>query len=596
MRGPARAWALAAALFALAHLPGPAVAQPVAQPPAQSDRSLTIPSFDVELLVRRDGTLEVTERIRFRFRGSWNGIFRKIPIEYTGTAGMGYSLFLDVLEVTDEAGSPLHYESSREGRYRALKVWVPGAQDAERTVVLRYRVANALRFFDERHGEHPHDELYWNVTGDESDVPIESASAHVYLPPGVTGVRATAFTGAYGSRERAATVDTGESDVIVSTTRPLGYREGLTVVVGWDPGVVARPTAIDRAGLFLRGNWMLALPILVFVVMYGIWRSVGRDPKLRPITVRYEPPDGLTPCEVGTILDNRPDLRDITATIVDLAVRGFLTIEEQSRSRLGGLFTTTEYVLHREARSAEEHAALEPHERELLRHLFDVRNSVKLSDLEHEFYQYLPGIRDRVFERLVQRGYYRRRPDQVRAMAMGISLVAVGVVGTVAMGLAYLSGHAPVPAVLGLILSEIIAAFFGYHMPARTRAGARALEHVLGFEEFLRRVERDRLERTALTPAMFEAYLAHAMALGVEKRWARAFDGIYTAPPRWYQGTSPDGFRTIHFVDSLGGMSSRAAAVMSSAPRSSGGSGVSGFSSGGGFSGGGFGGGSVGGF
>lgn len=589
MRNAARAWALAAALVALAHLPSPAA--------AQSGRSLTIPRFDVDLLVRRDGTLEVTERIRFRFRGSWNGIFRNIPVEYIGTGGVGHSLFLDVLSVTDEAGSPLRYESNREGRYRMLKVWVPGAQDAERTVVLRYRVANALRFFDESDGEHPHDELYWNVTGNESDVPIEVAMAHVYLPPGVTGLRATAFTGPYGSRESAATVDIGESDVIVTTARPLGYREGLTVVVGWDPGVVARPTAIHRAGLVLRGNWMLALPLLVFAVMYAIWSKVGRDPRLRPIAVRYEPPEGLTPCEVGTLVDNRPDVRDITATIVDLAVRGFLTIEERSRPRFGGLSTSMDYVFRREPRSEMELARLAPHERTIYDGIFDGGDSVRLSTLENEFYRHLPEIRDWVFGQLIARGYYRHRPDRVRAMGIVISLLVVGFIGMAALGVALDRGHAPLTAFLALGTSLAIAAFFGYHMPARTRAGARALEHVLGFEEFLRRVERDRLERTVLSPATFEAYLPHAMALGLEKRWARAFEDIYTAPPRWYQGRTLDGFRAIDFVDSLGRMSTRAAAAMTSAPRSAGRiGGSSGFSVGGGFSGGGFGGGSVGGF
>src|SRR5690606_26146247 len=177
------------------------------------------------------------------------------------------------------------------------------------------------------------------------------------------------------------------------------------------------------------------------------------------------------------------------------------------------------------------------------------------------------------------------------------SLLVVGCIGMAALGVALDRGHAPLTAFLGLGLCLAIAAFFGYHMPARTRAGARALEHVLGFEEFLRRVERDRLERTVLSPAMFEAYLPHAMALGLEKRWARAFEDIYTAPPRWYQGNKLDGFRAIDFVDSLGRMSTRTAAAMTSAPRSAGRiGGGSGFSGGGGCSGGGVGGGSVGGF
>lgn len=130
--------------------------------------------------------------------------------------------------------SPLRFEEIREERFRALKIWLPDPNDAEWTVVLRYRVANALRCVDRVPGEPPHVELYWNVAGREfSAAPIESATAHVILPPGVTGVRAAVSTGAADSSESAATVHVEGSDVIVSTTRPLGRWEGLTVVVRW---------------------------------------------------------------------------------------------------------------------------------------------------------------------------------------------------------------------------------------------------------------------------------------------------------------------------------------------------------------------------
>jgi len=161
--------------------------------PAAAERTLVIERFDAIIDVDSDGSIAVEETIVPRFTGSWNGIFRTIPVEYRTPQGLNYTLRLAVESVTDDSGQKLKYESSRERHYRKLKIWVPGATDATRTVKLRYRVSNGLRFFDE------HDELYWNVTGDEWEVPIESASALVRLPSGVSGVRATAFRGAYGS-------------------------------------------------------------------------------------------------------------------------------------------------------------------------------------------------------------------------------------------------------------------------------------------------------------------------------------------------------------------------------------------------------------
>jgi uncharacterized membrane protein YgcG len=148
----------------------------------------------------------------------------------------------------------------------------------------------------------------------------------------------------------------------------------------------------------------------------------------------------------------------------------------------------------------------------------------------------------------------------------------------------------PVPFVVAGIVSGLVVAWFGWHMPARTIEGARARERVLGFEEFLRRVEGDRFERVVRTPEMFERLLPFAMAFGVERKWAKAFEGIYRGPPTWYVGATPGQFDLNGFSSRLGDLSSRTSSAMSSSPRSSGGSGFSGGSSGGGSGGGGGGG------
>jgi uncharacterized membrane protein len=131
-------------------------------------------------------------------------------------------------------------------------------------------------------------------------------------------------------------------------------------------------------------------------------------------------------------------------------------------------------------------------------------------------------------------------------------------------------------------------------MPARTAGGTRRLEQILGFEEFLKAVDSDRFRRMVTSPEMFERFLPYAMALQVEKRWARAFESIYEQPPQpsWYVGSGDGYFRPTHFTSRLGAMSSRAESAMASSPRSSGGSGFGG----GGFSGGGMGGGGGGAF
>lgn len=545
-------------------------------------RSLVLDSFNVELQVLASGDLLVTETIRPRFEGSWNGLERQIPIDYRTPQGFNYRLILDKIVATDEHGNPLKLESSRERQYRILRVWVPGAADATKTLVLKYRIRNGLRFFAD------HDELYWNVTGDEWGVPIERASARIILPATVSGVKALAFTGPYGSRDRDAEVEIGGPIVTMRARRPLGFREGLTAVVGWDKGFVKEPDVLDKTGLFLRSNWPLGLPVMVLAFLYVLWSRYGRDPTLRPIVVAYEPPDGMTPAEVGTLVDHAADLRDITATLVDLAVRGFVRIEEQQEPQLFGLWTSKDYTFHR-LRSSSEETRLKPHEGRLLSALFaDGASSVRASDLENRFYRSLPGIHDAVFEALEDRRCYRSRPDTLKQTywAAGLFVMLAGSGGGVA--LAQHLGVQELPFIVAAILSGLLVLGFGRIMPARTIHGTRTLEKVLGFEEFLTRVEADRFARVIKTPELFEKFLPYAMALGVEQNWVRAFETIVKEPPSWYRGGDAAEFHLRGFVTRLDQLAARAGAVMQSAPRSSGGSGFSSSgSSGGGFGGGG---------
>jgi hypothetical protein len=327
--------------------------------------------------------------------------------------------------------------------------------------------------------------------------------------------------------------------------------------------------------------------------VFAIWRRRGKDPRRLPVTVRYEPPPGLTPGEAGTLIDNAADQRDITATLVDLGVRGYLRFEERDDRKLFGLIGKREYLLHR-LQPPSDAAALAPHEQQVLDGVFKGRGgSVELSDLQDEFYTELPKIRTSLFDRLLGRGFYHARPDQVRTRWMVGGVVLGFLLGGVGSAVAGRFLMTPVPFIVAAVLVALIVFGFGTVMPARTEAGARALEQVLGFEDFLRRVEAEHLKKVIIGhPELFDRYLPFAMAFGVEQKWAKAFEGIYTDPPTWYVGSHVSNFSVGHLSSSLGDLSSKVGSTMSSSPRSSSGSGFGG----GGSSGGGGGGGGGGGF
>jgi uncharacterized membrane protein len=328
----------------------------------------------------------------------------------------------------------------------------------------------------------------------------------------------------------------------------------------------------------------------VLLGMWRLWRARGRDPELSPIATQYEPPPNLSPAELGTLIDGSPDMRDITATVVDLAVRGYVHITETKDERLFGLYSSRDYTFTVRP-EAGDWSKLKVHESKLLSAMFGTKTTVTLSELKNKFYRHLPGIREHLYGVLVKDGFYAGRPDRVHALYIIGGVVLGFLIGAGGGALMAALGMQPAAGIIAGILSGIIIIVFGWFMPARTIRGTRELEKVLGFQEFLSRVEADRLERMVRTPEMFEKYLPYAMALGVEDNWAKAFEGIYTQPPSWYTG--PGGvhaFRPSTLTSNLGVMSTTAATVMASSPRSSGGSGFSGGRSGGGFGGGGGGG------
>src|SRR6202050_3151839 len=259
-------------------------------------RTLEFKHFDAQIQVHPDGSIDVTEVIEAQFTGVWHGIYRSIPVEYTDDAGLNYTLLLDQINATDSEGQKLKLEQNREGRNIKFKIYVPAAEDATRTILLHYRVLDALRFFQD------HDELDWNVTGNEWQDPIELVTAHIELPAGVTGLHAIAYTGVNNSRTEDARIEISDNIVDIRSTRRLGYRQGLTAVVGFDKGFVHPPSGSVKLMRFLQSNSPLLIPVIAFFVMLWLWWTRGRDPHRQAISVQYEPPDKLTPGECGTLV------------------------------------------------------------------------------------------------------------------------------------------------------------------------------------------------------------------------------------------------------------------------------------------------------
>ena len=549
-------------------------------------RNWRVADFKDTISIAADGTALVSEKITLVFVGEWHGIHRTIPVEYPGPQGTNYTLFLNVLSVEDENGNKLKYDSSKSGAYRDLKIYIPGAVDTTRIVNIDYSVRNGVRFFDS------YDEFYWNVTGNDWPVPIAHASAFVTLPENAAGgLRAQAFTGAYGSRQSEATAEVKGADVLFETTSPLSMRGGVTIDIYIPQGVLKPPSALTKLGWFLSSNPIVFLPLLTLAVMFALWYSVGRDPDPGvSVAPQYEPPKGMCPAEAGTLLDDTIHPRDITSTIVDLAVRGYIKIEEKVDTFL--LFHHKDYLFHLLKPREQWGTDLTPHERVMLENIFLGGAETRLSSLKNRFYTVIPIVRQDIMIALKSKGIYTLDPESANGYSIVAGVAIAILVGAVQV-LGWMNLFYSIPLVIGSVLvSVLIWWLFARQMTAKTVAGARTRIAVLGFQEFMNRVDADRIKR--MPPDTFEKFLPYAMALGVEHHWAQAFDGIIKDPPTWY--VSPNGyvaFSPLFFSSSMHSMASDMHQVFVSAPRAS--SRGSGFGGGGGFSGGGFSGGGFGG-
>ena len=598
-----------------------------------STREWHIDRFDTQMSVAPDGVVDVTEHLHLVFVGPYRGIHRDIPIEYPGPHGSTYTLFLQVIGVTDGA-FPLKYDSTTLNGYRHLTIYIPNALNTYRTVEIHYTVTNAVRRFDD------HDELYWNVTGNDWPVPIESASTHIVFPANARGkLRAQAFTGQYGSHAQDATVQVADNAVSVETNGPLSEREGLTADVYIPKGLLTQPSqmtqAMTQAIWFLSSHSIVLLPLWALLVMFFFWWTGGREPKPDiSVAPRYEPPKAMTPAEVGTLIDDAVHPRHITATLVDLGVKGYLKIEEVANA---SSVSRRDYIFHLLKPQPSDWASLEQHERVMLHGMFfaggagaeiqkymkqtfdnlaqtpqfqaardlqqimraraatvggltnpeQVRTGfdslldspapgdamgnatdVHLSEL-NQFSVALPVIKANILTELKGKGMYSVDPRGVH-LIYGLRGLLFTAVGFIVIVLMHVLGVVSPEGSLGLFFASVIIAvviviLFARIMTAKSKKGVETKVEILGFQEFINRVDADRLNR--MPPDTFEKFLPYAMALGIENRWAKAFQGIMQNPPNWHVSATPDTtFDPVLFADWMHSMATDTHETFEAAP------------------------------
>jgi hypothetical protein len=539
----------------------------LASDPALAQGGFRVTDFRAHYTVLGDGSLDVVERIDVDFGYLWrHGIYRDLHL--------GSRLErIDLGAATDGAGHPLPIEVDRRRRTR-VRVGDPDTMvTGVQSYVLRYSIRGAVNHHDDR------TELYWQVTGTESEVPIERAEATIAVP--VTAAtaagpwRAGCFAGpADSSDETRCSAEMPSHGRFRFATTELAPGEGLTMVAVFPLGVVPRPSLLNRLRVALVTFGPLGLPLVVLAALSLMWVRSGRDPAAGSVVPQWRLPDGLGPGPAGALVDDRVNTRDVVATLVDLARRGYVRIRRQEApgplsplDRYGPAARALEDLGFKgwelELLTAELQG-LEIYERLLLDGIFGDRRSRRLSELRNRFHIHMPEIRRAIYRRLVTRRLVREDPQGVRRRWAwtGFAVLLAGAAGVV-LGRDLLG--------IGVAGSGVLVLLFSRIMPATTPKGAALRRDLRGLEEYIRRAEKAEIEfreAPARTPERFSEVLPYAIALGVTGEWTRQFAGDLTRSPDWLAAGMDGlaGLEGLDFEDLFSGVEGAISKALESKP------------------------------
>lgn len=578
-----------------------------------------------------DGAVDVTVDLTFDFADTpGHGPYVTLPLlqEVEGDPDHYRRFAVTDVRASSPSGAPAAVQAETEGRALAIRVGdedieVEGRQD----YTLSYRIRGVV---NPAVGTPSQDEIFWNVVGPQWEVPLDDVGVRLTGPAAVA--RAACFAGEVGSSDPCDDVSTSGPTATFLQGR-VEPGTGLTVLAAWPVGtfVGAEPELVPRRHLGntfgldpLTGGLAGAVALLGVGALLRHARRRGRDEQFvgltpglapasadgtaatapadrrAPVAVQFTPPAGVRPGELGTLVDEVAHPADVTATVVDLAVRGHLRIEETGgpgpadagKGARGGAPERTWRLVRLPGQSAGE--PLLGYEQLILDKLFADGDEVALDDLGASFTGALAETQQQLYAAVTERGWFVANPAAVRRRWYGIGAAVVVAGLALAAGLALTLGWGLVG--VAVVVVGVATLVLASRMPARTAPGSAVLAQALGFRLYLETAEGDQL-RFEEGEDLFSRYLPHAIAFGLAERWATVFadlarQGRAVPEPSWYVGQQAAFLAGAGGSGSpLGAFSQAATASMTAATyRSGGGSGFAGGVAGGGVGGGGGGG------
>ena len=553
-------------------------------PAAAQERSLYWDRIDVEIEILKDGSLQVAENLEYVFDGAWRGGYRTIALK-------GLDSISDIrLWEGDQPYLPgglakYQYLVSRgrkgvDVKWRCRNDDEPPFVQAHKTFLLHYRVRGALNAYKDR------DELHWKAIFEDRDEIVKKARVIVRLPGPVEEgkLRENLFAGYATSRFYRI-----DDRTVAFEGEEIAPHSLFEVQVQFPVGLVERHFYWGR---FFRERispiFPFFPPMICFMLLFLLFWHKGRDYRVEEVAIYLrEPPSNLAPAVAGTLIDEKTDMKEILATVVDLAHRGYLELTEKKSGQW--LFTTTDLEITLKKGIEGD---LLPYERYLLNQLFPgglAGNKITLEKLRNSFYQKIPVVRDQIYQTALNLGFFESDPRKIirKYILIGVLLLIPGMIlvaldaPPLAFILFWCMGFAGIPAFIlfksakegkwaivlflsifvlvgvgvavtvipllireyglqwagkaGMGLLSCAPIFFAFApaMPRRTLKGSTEKAKWMAFYRYLK--EMGEFRDQASGKEIFERYLSYAIAFGVEREWTARFSGLEVAPPAWYQ-------------------------------------------------------------
>lgn len=484
--------------------------------------------FHSNIHIAKDGSMKVHETIIVDLSQGKRGILRDFPVDYKDIRNFNYHVDY-AIEKIECNHTPVPYQIEYYANKQRVKIGdaLIFLNQGTYTYDIYYTTSRQLGFFD------THDELYWNVTGNECHMPILHASACVTLPEGAEIIQVEGYTGYLYEKGAAYTSVFSGNTAELKTTKSLYPQQGFTIVVCWPKGIVDTSSAITTGYHYLKDNaWLLLLVVCwIALLSYCAYAMVQnlKDQNYGTIIPLFYPPAELTPAQMRYLTRFGYDHKVLATHIIDMAIHGYLTIEHKKH-----IFGSA-YILKRTNAGNQHNKELWYYYKPTLDTLFGSSETITLDGRENNAIAKVTQALKNKLMLSVDR-YFKDNSEYY------IPLILLGVIQFIS----YPSFAHAFDLYIGLwLLYVVVFTLFYLSMRGYNVEGRKLFNKVEGFKLFLTTTEEHlhtKEKGPIRTPELFEKYLPYAMALGVEKQWASQFEAIFatmaaqknTATFAWY--------------------------------------------------------------